>query len=314
MGDVRKAVIPAAGRGMRFLPASKAIPKELLPLVDKPALQYVVEEAAAAGLEQVCLITAQGKEPLRAHFEADASLEAELEAKGDARRLAAVREVTGGAQLTWVEQDAPRGLGHAVACAEDFAAGEPVAVLLGDDVVDATNPVLEAMIALREHVGGTVVLLLEVEERLASLYGVVESQPVTDPAVLADERLAGFEARTVTRLQEKPRPGQALSTLAVIGRYVLDPAAFAVLRDTPAGLGGEIQLTDALDTLARMPAAHGGGVHGIVFSGLRYDTGDTAEYLAAVVQVASRHPQWGEGFRAWLTQFVAQDLKQEAGR
>lgn len=305
---VKKAVIPAAGRGTRFLPASKAIPKEMIPVVDKPAIQYVVEEAAAAGLSDVCLITAEGKEAIEAHFAEAPELEAALEAKGDTGRLAAVREATELASMTYVIQDQPKGLGHAVACAEEAVAGEPFAVLLGDDFLDARDAALADMCAVQQRTGGSVLLLIEVPEDQVHLYGCV------DPVAVALEDLPGegdlpegLELFKVARLQEKPAPGTQYSNLAVIGRYVFTNRVFDVLRETGPGRGGEIQLTDAIDTLAAMPAEQGGGVYGIVFRGRRYDTGNKAEYLKATVQLAAARDDLGFDLRAWLTEFLAEE-------
>jgi UTP--glucose-1-phosphate uridylyltransferase len=297
-----KAVIPAAGLGTRFLPASKAIPKEMLPLVDKPAIQWVLEEADAAGLSQRAVITAQGKDAMRDHFAPAPALDAALEAKGDSVRLEALSQLASLGEPTWIVQDHARGLGHAIGCAESFVDGEPFAVLLGDDLLDPHNPMLPAMAAVRARVGGTVLLLLEVPDSMTHLYGVVETAPA--PADLGDDpHLAGLEIHRITRLQEKPAPGEAMSNLAVIGRYVLDPAVFDVLRSTAPGRGGEIQITDAIHTLASMDASEGGGVHGIVFRGSRYDTGDKLEYLKAVVQLAAKDPRLGSDFSAWLREF-----------
>lgn len=304
MERVRKAVIPAAGFGTRFLPASKAVPKELLPLVDKPAIQAVVEEAVAAGMPDVGIITSDGKEALAAHFTPNPQLEKLLEDKGDTERLAMLRAVTAWGQPTWIRQPEMRGLGHAIGCAEEFAAGEPFAVLLGDDLVDPRNPVLDAMAAVRAAKGGSVVLLLEVDERLASLYGVVESDPVPAQDFADAEALAGVDVRRIHHAVEKPAPGTAASNLAIIGRYLFDPAVFDVLRDTPPGRNGEVQITDAIATLATMPAEAGGGVHGVVFRGLRYDTGDKLEYLKAVVQVALAREDVGPAFGAWLRDYL----------
>jgi UTP--glucose-1-phosphate uridylyltransferase len=303
--SLRKAVIPAAGLGTRFLPASKAIPKEMIPVVDKPAIQYVVEEAVAAGLSEVCLITSEGKEAMQDHFASSPSLEEALVKKGDDARLDAVRHASSLADMSYVFQDTPKGLGHAVGCAEAWVDGDPFAVLLGDDFLDHRDYVLDAMCAIQERTGGSVVLLLEVPERMIRMYGSV------DPTAVAVSDLPGegelpddLELFSISRLNEKPAPGEEYSNLAVIGRYVFNPAIFDVLRDTPPGRGGEIQLTDAINTLAHMPAEQGGGVYGVVFRGRRYDTGDKMEYLKAVVQIASDREDLGAGFSAWLRDFV----------
>lgn len=302
---LRKAVIPAAGLGTRFLPASKAIPKEMIPVVDKPAIQYVVEEAVAAGLSDVCLITAHGKEAIEDHFSRSPSLEAALEKKGDSARLAAVQHASGLAAMSYIFQDEPKGLGHAVGCAEEWVAGEPFAVLLGDDFLDERDYVLDAMCTIQQRTGGSVVLLLEVPERMIRMYGSVDPTAISaDDLPGEGEIREGLELYSIARLNEKPAPGDEYSNLAVIGRYVFNPAVFEVLRNTPPGRGGEIQLTDAINTLAQMPADQGGGVYGIVFRGRRYDTGDKLEYLKAVVQIASDREDLGQDFSAWIREFV----------
>jgi len=291
---VRKAVIPAAGLGTRFLPATKATPKEMLPVVDKPAIQYVVEEAVAAGLEDVLFITGRSKRPLEDHFDRNLELEQVLREKGDVERLASVTESTDLARIHYVRQGDPLGLGHAVLVAENHVGGEPFAVLLGDDLIDPRDPVLGAMAEVRQRYGGSVVCLMRVPRETISLYGC--------PAVVPTD---AEDVVTVTDLIEKPDVESAPSDYAVIGRYLLDPAVFDVLKATAPGRGGEIQLTDALRTLASMPADEGGGVHGYVFHGRRYDTGDRLSYLQAVITLAAEREDLGPDLRAWLAGFVA---------
>jgi UTP--glucose-1-phosphate uridylyltransferase len=294
---VTKAVIPAAGLGTRFLPATKATPKEMLPVVDKPAIQMVVEEAAAAGLSNVLMVTGRNKRPLEDHFDRAAELETILEAKGDSEKLALVRESTNLAAMHYVRQGEPRGLGHAVLCASDHVGLSPFAVLLGDDLIDPRDPVLPQMIDLRARFGGSVIALLEVPREDIHRYGcaAVEAFPEGGDGVVR-----------VTDLVEKPLTDEAPSNLAIIGRYVLDPHVFAILESTAPGRGGEIQLTDALRTLARdVPAADGGGVLGVVFRGRRYDTGDRLSYLEAVVRLACERDDLGPDLVAWLKEFVA---------
>ena len=293
---VTKAVIPAAGLGTRFLPATKATPKEMLPVVDKPAIQYVVEEAVEAGLDDVLIITGRNKTSLEDHFDRASNLERTLSSKNDTDRLAAVMEAAELAQVHYVRQGEPRGLGHAVLCAARHVGDEPFAVLLGDDLIDVANPVLDRMLAVREQFGGSVLCLMEVPESQIHLYGCAAVEPVD-----------GGDAVRVTDLVEKPDAGSAPSNLAVIGRYVLDPAVFAVLEQTPPGRGNEIQLTDALKTLAGMPAESGGGVYGVVFNGRRFDTGDKQSYLQATVRLASARDDLGPQFRAWLRDYVASE-------
>jgi UTP--glucose-1-phosphate uridylyltransferase len=293
---IHKAVIPAAGLGTRFLPATKATPKEMLPIVDKPAIQYVVEEAVRAGLDDVLLITGRSKRSLADHFDAAPELEQALEAKGDTERLARVRESTDLGHVHFVRQGQPKGLGHAVLQAKHHVGAEPFAVLLGDDLIDERDELLSTMLALQERTGGSVIALLEVPPEQISMYGCAAVEPLTGD----DE-----DQVRVTALVEKPDPADAPSNLAIIGRYVLSPAVFEVLEQTEPGRGGEIQLTDALATLADMPADQGGGVYGVVFRGRRYDTGDRLDYLKAVVQIASDRPDLGADFRQWLTGFAA---------
>ncbi|HSV64812.1 MAG TPA: UTP--glucose-1-phosphate uridylyltransferase [Mycobacteriales bacterium] len=307
----RKAVIPAAGLGTRFLPATKAVPKELLPVVDTPAMQYIVEEAVGAGLDEVLVVTGRGKEAIADHFDRAPELEAALEKKGDLDRLAAVRGPAELANVHFVRQGYPLGLGHAVACAEPYVGNEAFAVLLGDDLIDARDPLLAEMLSVRAERGGSVVALMEVPIEQISLYGCAAVEPAK-PVELVDGGAAGVVAAAggghsgdavvrITDLVEKPAPDQAPSTLAVIGRYVLSPRIFDALRETGPGRGGEIQLTDALRRLARA----GDPVHGVVFRGRRYDTGDRLDYLRTVVRLACERDDLGPEFRAWLAEFVA---------
>ena len=291
---VRKAVIPAAGLGTRFLPATKATPKEMLPVVDKPAIQYVVEEAVSAGLDDILFITGRSKRPLEDHFDRNLELEEVLEEKGDHERLASVTASTNLGRIHYVRQGDPLGLGHAVLMAESHVGDEPFAVLLGDDLIDPRDPVLQDMMAVREAHGGSVVCLMRVPRETISLYGC--------PAVQETDR---DDVVIITDLIEKPPVAEAPSDYAVIGRYLLDPAVFDVLRTTSPGRGGEIQLTDALRVLATMPVEDGGGVHGFVFDGRRYDTGDRLSYLQAVITLATERDDIGPGLRDWLTSFVS---------
>jgi UTP--glucose-1-phosphate uridylyltransferase len=292
---VRKAVIPAAGLGTRFLPATKATPKEMLPVVDKPAIQYVVEEAVAAGLTDVLFVTGRSKRPLEDHFDRNLELESVLAAKGDAATLAKVTESTDLARIHYVRQGDPLGLGHAVLMAESHVGDEAFAVLLGDDLIDPRDPVLNRMLEVRDEFGGSVICLMHVPREQIHLYGC--------PAVEFTDRP---DLVIVTDLIEKPDTAVAPSEFAVIGRYVLDPAVFDVLKDTAPGRGGEIQLTDALRTLATMPPEQGGGVHGVVFEGRRYDTGDRLSYLKAVIRLACERDDLGPELKDWLVSFVAE--------
>ncbi|WP_416875242.1 UTP--glucose-1-phosphate uridylyltransferase GalU [Kitasatospora sp. SC0581] len=296
---VTKAVVPAAGLGTRFLPATKATPKEMLPVVDKPAIQYVVEEASAAGLSDILMVTGRNKRALEDHFDRAYELEELLVRKGDEQRLARVRESVELANMHYVRQGDPKGLGHAVSVAEQHVAGQPFAVLLGDDLIDPRDPLLSRMIEVQQQLGGSVVALMEVDPSQIHLYGCA--------AVKANG--FGEDVFQVTDLVEKPEPGEAPSSYAVIGRYILDPLVFDVLRETPPGRGGEIQLTDALRELTNREAADGGQVHGVLFKGRRYDTGDRADYLRAIVRLAAEREDLGPEFRSWLREFVGSEMQ-----
>lgn len=290
---VRKAVIPAAGLGTRFLPATKAMPKEMLPVVDKPAIQYVVQEAVSAGLDDVLMITGRNKRALEDHFDRVPVVEALLEEKGDFERLAEVQHATELGEIHYVRQGDPKGLGHAVLRAKTHVGNEPFAVLLGDDLIDERDPLLTTMIEVQARTGGSVIALIEVPKDKISAYGCADMSVVD-----------GENYVRINQLVEKPAVEDAPSNLAVIGRYVLHPAVFEVLENTPPGRGNEIQLTDALQTLATMEG-EGGGVYGVVFEGRRYDTGDKLSYLKAVVTLACENDELGPDLREWLGEFSA---------
>lgn len=290
---VMKAVIPAAGMGTRFLPATKAMPKEMLPVVDQPAIQYVVAEAAKAGLSDVLMITGRNKRALEDHFDRVPSIEAALEAKGDMDRLRMVQEATELGEIHYIRQRDPKGLGHAVLCAKQHVGNEPFAVLLGDDLIDERDDLLSIMIDVQEKTGGSVIALMEVDPQQISSYGCADVTAVE-----------GADYVKVNGLVEKPAVEDAPSNLAVIGRYVLHPRVFSVLEETAPGRGGEIQLTDALETLA-MAEGEGSGVHAVVFRGRRYDTGDKVSYLQAVISLASEREDIAPALVPWLKDFVA---------
>ncbi|MGH3744867.1 MAG: UTP--glucose-1-phosphate uridylyltransferase [Mycobacteriales bacterium] len=285
---VRTAVIPAAGLGTRFLPATKAVPKELLPVVDTPAIEYVVAEAAAAGLPEVLLITGRGKVAIVDHFDANPLLEEALTAKGDTERLAAIRRSNDLLQVHSVRQGEPKGLGHAVLQAAAHVGDHPFAVLLGDDLIDPRDPLLERMLEVQQQHGGSVVALLRVPADQIALYGCasLRGEPDGDVVDIAD-------------LVEKPAPADAPSDLAVIGRYVLSPEIFELLEHTEPGRGGEIQLTDAMAVLARR-----GEMRGVVFAGRRYDTGDRASWLKATIRLACERTDLGPELRDWIKDFA----------
>jgi UTP--glucose-1-phosphate uridylyltransferase len=285
---VTKAVVPAAGLGTRFLPATKATPKEMLPVVDKPAIQYVVEEAVASGLNDVLLITGRSKRSIEDHFDRAYELEEALSAKEDWDKLSLVRESSELATMHYVRQGAPKGLGHAVLCAAQHVGREPFAVLLGDDLIDPRDPLLTRMIDIRNTYGGSVVALMQVEPEEVSLYGCAAVEATEEDDVV-----------TVTDLVEKPPLGTAPSRWIVIGRYVCDPEVFDVLRETPPGRGGEIQLTDALKVLADK-----GELRGVLFRGRRFDTGNKLDYLRTMVMFAAERPDLADEFIPWLRKFL----------
>jgi UTP--glucose-1-phosphate uridylyltransferase len=294
---VTKAVVPVAGLGTRFLPATKATPKEMLPVVDKPAIQYVVEEAVAAGLTDILMVTGRNKNSLENHFDRNWELESALAAKGDDERLARIRDAAVQADFHYTRQGDPRGLGHAILCAARHVGAEPFAVLLGDDLIDPRDPLLAPMLEVRERHGGSVVALMRVPREQVNLYGCAAVEDSADP-----------DAVTITDLVEKPSVAEAPSDLAIIGRYVLDPGVFDVLRETDPGRGGEIQITDALRRMAQ--TREHGPVHGVVFTGRRYDTGDRLDYLKAVVRLAAERDDLGADFSDWLRTFVKEELLQ----
>jgi len=290
---VTKAVIPVAGLGTRFLPATKAIPKEMLPVVDKPAIQYVVEEAVSAGLHDILLVTGRAKGAIEDHFDRAPELEQALQAKGDDERLARIMEPTELATMHYTRQNNPRGLGHAVLCAAHHVGNVPFAVLLGDDFIHPSDPLLRRMIDVRNQFGGSVLALMQVDSDQVSQYGVAAIEPTDTENVV-----------TVRDLVEKPAPADAPSNWIIVGRYVCDPAVFGVLDETPPGRGNEIQLTDALKTLAQMPADEGGGVRGVQFRGRRFDTGNPVDYLRTIIQFALERRDVAAEFLPWLRKYL----------
>jgi UTP--glucose-1-phosphate uridylyltransferase len=285
---VRKAVFPAAGWGTRFLPATKAQPKEMLPLVDKPIIQYGVEEAVAAGIEQVIIITSSYKGAIEDHFDLSTELEHLLEEKGEIEKLRQVRRISDLAQVAYIRQKEQLGLGHAVLMAKDLIGHEPFAVMLPDDVVVGDRPCIGQLIEVYHQTHNSVVAVMEVPPDQTSRYGVIATEPSEDP--LDHGRL-----HRVTGLVEKPEAGTAPSNLAVIGRYVLTPKIFDKLEQTPRGAGGEIQLTDAIQALMEEQL-----VYAYEFEGTRYDAGTTMGWLKASVELALARPDLGGEFREYL--------------
>src|SRR5215475_11661714 len=288
-GRARKAVIPTGGLATRFLPATKAVPKELLPVVDRPVLQYIVEEAARAAIHDILLVTGRGKTSMVDHFDRRLDLEARLEAKGDTQMLDEIRRLSDLAEIFTRRQGEPLGLGHAVAHAESHVGGESFAVLLGDEFTEIHSRLLSDMLDLQADTGGIVLALVEVGLDDVSRYGIASVEPTKSADVVR-----------VTGLVEKPPRDEAPSNLAVVGRYVLPNGIFDAIRRTKPGSGGEIQLTDAMAMLL----AEGTPVHGIIYHGTRYDTGVPLGYLQAVVQLASDRSDIGPDFLAWLNEFV----------
>ena len=287
MTKVRKAVIPAAGLGTRFLPATKAQPKEMLPLLDKPAIQYVIEEAVRTGITDILIITGRGKRSIEDHFDRSIELEHFLESRGKFDELKQVREITDMASIHYIRQRDPLGLGHAVAVAEEHVGDEPFAVLLGDDIMTESNPLLAEMLRIHDRYGRSVLAAMEVSRDDVSLYGCIEPEFV-------EERLA-----RVISVVEKPTPENAPSNLAAIGRYVLTPEVFGALHHLEPGVGGEVQLTDAINALAQEQA-----VYAHVFEGGRFDIGNKLDYVKATIEIAIDREDLGKDLKRWLADLV----------
>lgn len=285
-----KAVMPVAGLGTRFLPATKATPKEMLPVVDKPAIQYVVEEAVAAGIRDVLMIIGRNKNAIANHFDSVPELEEKLTAKGDDSKLGRVRQSSDLADVHLLRQGEPKGLGHAVFRAKQHVGDSPFAVMLGDDLIDERDPLLPKMIEVNEQRRAMVIALMEVDPEQISMYGCASVEATDDPDVVK-----------VLDLVEKPAKEEAPSNLAIIGRYLLTPEIFDVLEHTQPGKGNEIQLTDALKEIATTDG--GVDVYGVIFRGRRYDTGDKLDYIKAIVQLAADRDDLGPELRPWLKEF-----------
>lgn len=292
MQKIRKAVIPAAGFGTRFLPETKAMPKEMLPIVDKPTIQYIVEEIRASGIEQILIISGHAKRAIEDHFDCSPELEQHLYESGKMDLLREVRKVAS-VKIHYTRQQYMRGLGDAILCAKDFIDGEPFGVILGDDVVYNANgePALRQLMDQYEKTGGTVIGCQVVRPEMVSSYGIVDGKPTDDPNLLK-----------VKDMIEKPSMEEAPSRFAALGRYVITPDVFEVLEQTKPGKGGEIQLTDALRVMAR-----NGSVYAYNFTGKRYDTGNKLGYLKATVEFALRRPDLGPQFREYLKKLLADE-------
>ncbi|KUK09407.1 MAG: UDP-glucose pyrophosphorylase [Caldanaerobacter subterraneus] len=290
---IKKAIIPAAGLGTRFLPATKAQPKEMLPIVDKPTIQYIVEEAVQSGIEDILIITGRNKRAIEDHFDKSVELELELKKKNQESLLSLVEDISNMVNIHYIRQKEPKGLGHAIYCAKSFVGNEPFAVLLGDDVVDAKVPVLKQMIEQFERYNCTIIGVQEVPEEDVHKYGIVSGTFIED------------RLYKVNDLIEKPRREEAPSNIAILGRYIITPRIFEILENTPPGRGGEIQLTDALKTLLNYEA-----IYAYNFIGKRYDVGDKLGYLMATVEYALKREDLREPFKRYLLS-ITQSLFEE---
>lgn len=289
---VRKAIIPAAGLGTRFLPATKAQPKEMLPIVDKPTLQYIIEEAVASGVEEILIITGRNKKSIEDHFDKSVELELELESKGKYDLLREIRNISDMVNIHYIRQKEPKGLGHAIYCAKSFIDDEPFAVLLGDDIVHSTKPCLKQMIEIYDEYETSILGVQEVPKEDVNKYGIVEGKQI--------------EGRIyrVKELIEKPTVQESPSNIAILGRYIINPTIFEVLEQTKPGKGGEIQLTDALKELAQREA-----MYAYIFEGKRYDVGDRLGYLEATVEYALRREDLRDEFTKYLVKIIEQERK-----
>ena len=287
MKKVKKAVIPAAGLGTRFLPATKAQPKEMLPIVDKPAIQYIVEEAVESGIEEILIITGRNKRAIEDHFDRSVELELELEKKQAEEMLRTVREISNLAEIYYIRQKTPLGLGHAVQCAATFVGEEPFAVMLGDDIVDSRVPCLKQLMQAHETYGCSVLGVQRVKRDQIEKFGIVEGQPLTQ------------QAYQVKSLVEKPSVEKAPSDIAILGRYIITPQVFPILRNLKPGAKNEIQLTDALNLLCRQQ-----DMIAYLFEGKRYDIGDKLGFLQATVEFALKRPEFSGRFEEYLTELL----------
>jgi UTP--glucose-1-phosphate uridylyltransferase len=286
---IRKAIIPAAGLGVRFLPATKSQPKEMLPIVDKPTIQYIIEEAVASGIEDILIITGRNKRAIEDHFDRSLELEIQLAAKGKDELLKMVRDIGGMVDIHYVRQKEPLGLGHAIYCARKFIGDEPFAVLLGDDVVRSHTPCLKQLIDVYDQYGYSVLAVQQVPREDTNKYGIIDGELVQQGIY------------RINHMVEKPPVTEAPSDLAVMGRYIISPRIFGFLENTQPGAGGEIQLTDALKTLSQNES-----IFGLAFEGRRYDVGDKLGYLKATVEFALERDDLSEEFRQYLKQVICE--------
>lgn len=289
---VRKAIIPAAGLGTRFLPATKAQPKEMLPIVDKPALQYIIEEAVDSGIEEILIITGRNKKSIEDHFDKSVELELELERSGKLELLEQIRKISDMANIHYIRQKEPKGLGHAIYCARYFIGNEPFAVLLGDDIVYSQKPCLKQMIDVYNEYRTTILGVQKVSDQDVGKYGIVDVKQIED------------RVYKVKGLVEKPALKDAPSNMAILGRYIISPEIFGILEQTEPGKGGEIQLTDGLKTLAQREA-----MYAYDFEGRRYDVGDKQGFLEATVEYALRNKELREAFLNYLVEIMKMEAK-----
>ena len=294
---VTKVVIPAAGKGTRFLPATKSVPKELLPLVDRPLIHEVVSEASLSGIQDLILVTAEGKEAVAQYFEKDTELESFLESRGNLGFLDQVKAVAGMVNVSSVVQDSPRGLGHAILCSRSEVGNEPFAVILPDDLIDSKVPCVAQLAALFSRTGKTIVALQEVPDDQTHLYGIADGELIDAPD---DPLIAGSDVYRIRKFVEKPPPGSAPSNLAVIGRYILVPEIYDLIEGQAPGAGGEIQLTDALDRLAEEDE-----VYGLVFEGTRHDAGTRLGFLMANIHYGLKDEELGPPLLRFIADKVA---------
>ena len=280
---VKKAIIPAAGLGTRFLPATKAQAKEMLPIVDKPTLQYIIEEAIESGIEEILIVTGRNKKSIEDHFDRSVELELELEQKGKTAMLEMVQDISNMVNIHYIRQKEPKGLGHAIHCAKSFIGNEPFAVLLGDDIVDASTPCLKQMIDAYDEYKTTVLGVQEVARENVDKYGILDVKHIED------------RVYKVKDMVEKPSIEEAPSNIAILGRYIITPEIFNILENQAPGKGGEIQLTDALQTLATKEA-----IYAYNFEGRRYDVGDKLGFLEATVDFALKRPELRDDFIEFL--------------
>lgn len=284
---VRKAVIPAAGLGTRFLPATKAQPKEMMPIVDKPAIQYIVEEAVASGIEEILIITGRNKRAIEDHFDRSVELEMELQNKHEVEMLQMVKEISGLAEIYYVRQKTPRGLGHAVSCAATFVGNEPFAVMLGDDIVDSETPCLKQLLNAYDQYGCSILGVQRVAKEHIERFGIVDGEALNE------------RTYRVRGLVEKPSVDQAPSDVAILGRYVITPEVFSILKTLRPGAKNEIQLTDALNVLCSQQ-----DMMAYLFEGKRYDIGDKLGFLQATVEYALKRPEFSTRFEQYLRELL----------